>query len=469
MLNTEISMNSLFPAFFENNRDGMIIFDHSYMIIDVNSGVETISGFGKGEMVGRNLAEFLTHEDMELLQFQLNPFEDLKPGEVHLVHLLHKSGSRKIVESSEMFISQRDNTVILSTIRDVTQLHETRMELEKQKHYSESILNSLPCIYYIVEIGSDEIPRLNQWNENFQAESKMSPDELQGKNILEFFDDHERDIIEKEIGHFLKGEKSFYANVFTATLGDGSREKYYYQAVAFESEGKQMYLGTGLSVNGNRNLERILIESVIRAEESERRRISSDLHDGLGAELSTIKLYIQGLLDSNDKEYQKNIGQKLIQLVDDAVDSLSDIAFNISPHILLEYGLVAAIEAFITRLNAQDKTKVDLEFDEIERFDLNKEITLYRTITELINNTLKHAGAECIHLELREVNGKVIIIYSDNGCGFDVANMKDKTPGMGIRNMRSRIESFKGNFDITARRDSGMIARITLSVSEKDE
>lgn len=461
-----ITKDKLFSTLFENTQDGIVIYDFSFRIIAVNKAMEGISGYSKEEITGRNIADFVHREDYELWHMHLQQAKIFSHGKVHCTKVYHKSGGTRIVEASEVLIPYNEETVILSTIRDVTEWHETRDALEKQKQLSEAILKSLPCIYYVIEVNENFEPLLVIWNQNLETATKLTPEELLHKNILEFFNEEEQALIKREIGLLMSGKKKFFTNVLNPILGDGKVERYYYQTVAFNSEGKTYYLGTGIDISEKRDLERMLIESVIQTEETERRRISSDLHNGLGADLSTIKLYIQGLLDSKDADTKLCIGDKLYMLIDEAVDSISDIAFNISPHFLLEYGLVAAVEAFIARLRFQETLTLNFESDDFDRFEINKEVTLYRTITELINNTLKHADAEKIHLEMRMKKGELLVLFSDDGRGFDMGDSMSGLKGMGLKNMKSRMESLGGTFSMTARIGKGMKAKITLPNTE---
>ncbi len=468
MLSAEISKDTLFSTLFHNTQDGIVICDFSFRIITVNPAMEEISGYSKKEIAGRNIADFVHREDYELWYKHLQQTKNFSHGNVHCTKVYHKSGTTRIVEASEVVVPYNEEKVILSMIRDVTEWHETRNALEKQKQLSEAILKSLPCIYYVIEVRDDYTPLLVIWNQNLETTTKLTAKELLHKNILEFFNDEEQELVKKEIGLLMSGKKKFFTNVLNPIMGDGTVERYYYQTVAFNSEGKSYYLGTGINISDKRDLEHILIESVIQTEESERRRISSDLHDGLGAELSTIKLYIQGFLDANEKDHQLSIGNKLLNLVDDAVDSISDIAFNISPHILLEYGLVAAVEALVSKLRFQGKLKLTFKYDDFKRFDLNEEVTLFRTIAELFNNTLKHACANKIGLEIRAKERNMGIIYSDDGSGFDMGKIAGRRAGMGLKNMKSRIESFDGTFAVSTSKGKGMKAKINLPISEQN-
>ena len=92
-----------------------------------------------------------------------------------------------------------------------------------------------------------------------------------------------------------------------------------------------------------------------------------------------------------------------------------------------------------------------------ERFSYNVEVILYRVICELINNTLKHAAATGITIDLQLEEGVLYLEYSDNGIGFDV-NGVSKHEGMGLNNVRYRLQSGNGDIEIVSERGKGMRA-----------
>ncbi len=188
-----------------------------------------------------------------------------------------------------------------------------------------------------------------------------------------------------------------------------------------------------------------LIEAVVETEASERQRIARDLHDGLGPVLSAVNLYFQAYVDADDTD-KPSIRQKLQRVISDAIDDVSRIAHNISPHVLENYGLNTALKNFISSLTGNDKIHVDFKADFHERLERNKELTLYRCITELLNNTIKHADASRINLYIHH-NDKILHIrYTDNGIGFDPTF--NKSDGMGLYNMKNRVETLGGRLSI---------------------
>ena len=209
-----------------------------------------------------------------------------------------------------------------------------------------------------------------------------------------------------------------------------------------------------------------LIEAVIQTEEKERKRIASDLHDGLGPLLSAVKLYFQAYIDAEDAEDKADIESRLISIIDSAIDDSSRISHNISPHILEKYGLKIALENFVSEMNIGKNTRFDMSFEKINRFDLKVELTIYRTILELIHNTVKHAKASHISLKIFVSEGLLNVLYEDDGIGFSADEKIDEKQGMGLKNIKNRIHSLEGTVIFDNRHSEGMKASIKIPYKE---
>ncbi len=209
-----------------------------------------------------------------------------------------------------------------------------------------------------------------------------------------------------------------------------------------------------------------LIEAVIQTEEKERKRIASDLHDGLGPLLSAAKLYFQAYIDAEDADEKAAIESKLIIIIDNAIDDSSRISHNISPHILEKYGLKIALENFVSEMNIGKNTRFDMSFEKINRFDLKVELTIYRTILELIHNTVKHAKASHISLKIFVSEGLLNVLYEDDGIGFLAEEKIDGKQGMGLKNIKNRIQSLEGTVIFDKRQSEGMKASIKIPYKE---
>lgn len=205
-----------------------------------------------------------------------------------------------------------------------------------------------------------------------------------------------------------------------------------------------------------------LIEAVIETEASERKRIARDLHDGIGPVLSAVNHYFQAYVDAGEDD-KKMISNKLQNVIANAIDEVSRISHNISPHVLDNYGLVTALNDFIMPFINSDHIGIDFTSDETARFELNKELTLYRCVTELINNTVKHARATMVKLDLTSRDKVVYVDYTDNGEGFEMHSLKPG--GMGIRNIINRVETLGGKVLIESVIQKGTKVKIEMPVT----
>jgi PAS domain S-box-containing protein len=214
-----------------------------------------------------------------------------------------------------------------------------------------------------------------------------------------------------------------------------------------------------------RQSEHKIMEAIINTEESERSRIAQDLHDGLGPVLSTIKLYFQVYKDTNDQEKRNMLSERLSSTIQEAIKGVSEISHNISPHVLKNYGFYAALKQFIHRIALTNVVKIHLHCNEKIELNPNTGIILYRAISELINNSIKHASCSNITLRIYQEAGFMHVDYMDDGHGFDfIAISSSPDRGSGLNNIVNRVNALKGKIDIESKIDHGMKACLKIPV-----
>ena len=179
----------------------------------------------------------------------------------------------------------------------------------------------------------------------------------------------------------------------------------------------------------------------LETETKERRFLARDLHDGLGGMLSLLRLKLEG-----------NSGDSSLALLDAIHTELRRTAHHLMPEELLKKGLVSALHDFaISVPNAQFQAIGNICLDK------DKELVLYRCAYELVNNALKHANASKINIQLMQDNKEVTLTVGDDGKGI-----ADGAEGMGLQNIRERIEPYKGRLDIVTTDGKGTDINITL-------
>lgn len=213
--------------------------------------------------------------------------------------------------------------------------------------------------------------------------------------------------------------------------------------------------------------EKKVLNAVIQAEEKERRRLAKDLHDGMGPLLSSAKMAISSLIQQETNEEKRKIIENADYVISEAIRSLKEISNNLSPHVLDNFGLASAIKSFASKVANMQPINIHFESNMYDvRFDYNREVILYRVACELINNTLKHAQASNIHMQLSHHNKIISLSYSDDGKGFDVNEVLYKTPtrGMGLHNILNRLKSIKAIVNIDSEKDKGFRIIIIVNV-----
>ena len=207
-----------------------------------------------------------------------------------------------------------------------------------------------------------------------------------------------------------------------------------------------------------------ILSTVLRTEEKERSRFSKELHDGLGPLLSSAKMSLSALSTDNQSKANLEIIANTTYVIDEAIRSLREISNNLSPHVLGEFGLGKGVGNFVNRCTGIHEMKIVYETNlRGERFDTDVEVILYRVICELVNNSLRHSGAELATLSLNYDGVSIALDYSDNGRGFTPA-AADGAYGMGLANISSRINTLGGSLDLHSAKGEGMRAVIKIDL-----
>ncbi len=193
-------------------------------------------------------------------------------------------------------------------------------------------------------------------------------------------------------------------------------------------------------------LQQQLTSSVIEAQENERKRIATELHDGLGGFLSSLRLMVNRNKNhapsADEVERLKEIETKL----DVAIRDVREISHNLMPSDFAEKDFAEIIREHIAYLNDNSKIKFEYYIDEkANAIRKDIQISLFRIIAELLNNIQKHSGATVATIQIIVHESDVKLMVEDNGNGFQEGEL---SKGIGIRSIKSRIDFHKGKLTI---------------------
>lgn len=204
--------------------------------------------------------------------------------------------------------------------------------------------------------------------------------------------------------------------------------------------------------------------AALEAEIRERKRIGQNLHDSLGYLLSLAGLQASVLHKKKNisDEKRTELLDSLMESIDEAFNEVRNISQNLSPSLLSERGLKGALQNISNRVNQSSKLRMTFDTFGLDD-DLNGliENVLYRTLQEIVNNTLKHADASELFVQLTQDEKEVNLIAEDNGKGFNYEMVKNSS-GMGLTNITSGIENLNGTIYIDAKAGRGTIISIII-------
>lgn len=204
-----------------------------------------------------------------------------------------------------------------------------------------------------------------------------------------------------------------------------------------------------------------ILSAILKTEEKERQSFSKELHDGLGPLLSSVKMAVSAV--ERDKTYNEGLITNAGKLIDESITTLKEVSNKLSPHLLKNFGLHKAIKSFINKLNVAETPVVHFNSNvETIRFSFNVEVVLYRVVCELISNTLSHAEANNVYIDLLQEENLLLLKYVDDGVGFDKKQLEEEITGLGYPNIRSRIKSLNGSFDFFTKPGDGI--KVTVKI-----
>jgi signal transduction histidine kinase len=197
-----------------------------------------------------------------------------------------------------------------------------------------------------------------------------------------------------------------------------------------------------------------LSNSLIETQDDERRRIARELHDGLGQELSAVKMILEGgVLKNISSPLERKALSDACLLVDSAIQQVRSVSHLLHPPLLDEVGLVSALHWYLDGLTQRSgiQTFLDVEPSDFPRLSPEKERAVFRIVQEAVTNIYRHSGASKAWVALHRQERDAVISVRDDGKGIKqtVADFLPGSMGVGIAGMRQRVKEFGGELRLT--------------------
>ena len=204
-------------------------------------------------------------------------------------------------------------------------------------------------------------------------------------------------------------------------------------------------------------------KAVMNAEDNERKRMATHLHDGIGQLLTAANMNMSVLDDYKEDEHNfANVLHKTQDILMEAMADVRTLSHQIMPNMLIKNSLSDALRDLISKTNSP-KLQIDLKMEGLKN-DLNQniQVVMYRVIQECINNTIKHAKANRVEISLIQSNTMIEAIFKDDGVGFNPLKISSKNDGLGLDNIKSRIDML--NVDLKIKSAEGQGTSIVMKI-----
>jgi PAS domain S-box-containing protein len=451
----------------EGQTDLVVKLTKEKKLLFVSPSFCELFGKSESELVG---SEFIlpVHQQDKSVTIAILELLNNAPHTCYLEHrTFTKHGWRWIAWNSKAILDENEKLIeIIAVGRDITYQKGVEDALRRSEDRFRSIVQQLSDIVFIIDknniflYDTPSVKNVLGYNEG----------ELIGINFLELVHSDDLESTKERLNELININSQFITHEMRVRHADG-------RWISIEAIGRNMLHHTSIKglvitcrdITERKHIETRILDAIIKTEEHERERFAKNLHDDLGPLLSSIKMYINSFTTSNEIKKQEYIINQLNEIVKEAIITTKEVSNDLSPHILINYGLVSAIDSFLKKVPSS--TNLIFENEMIsERLSIHIENSTYRIIKELVNNSLKHANAKTIKIKLTEQNNYLNLFYSDDGIGFDMSELVlNKSKGMGFSNIISRAKALNGIYDFQTEPKKGFVFKIKIPIYQTSE
>ncbi|CAH2716148.1 hypothetical protein BACCIP111895_03332 [Neobacillus rhizosphaerae] len=224
------------------------------------------------------------------------------------------------------------------------------------------------------------------------------------------------------------------------------------------------YLAIRYEITERKRVEQELqkmMTTIIDVQEEERKRLSRNLHDGIGQNLYSHLITINRLLSEMDHPLLQQMQKEATQLIEE----IREISWELRPSVLDDLGLVPAIRSYLSRYS--DHYNIDVYFDCVlnRRLNISIALTIYRIIQEALTNIRKYANVSTATVTVREMDNVVRVLVEDKGMGFD---RERQSLGVGLFSMDERARSVGGELMVTTSPGKGTKIILEVPISHEN-
>ncbi len=439
-----------YRALFDQAVDCILIADAQGKLLDANHAACQLLDYSLEEIFQLHLDRLIVVEGQQNIE---KIIQDLSAGKT-LIHRYRLKGKRDQDLPAEVSFKMLPDGRIQAIARDLRQRERAERELREQKEMLQEILENLPVAIAIFN-PDGQLTWINSSLERilgYTFEDAVQPD-----FFVKCYPDP---VYRAEVSRFIQRAEGVWGN-FNVRRKDGVLRHMLWANMRLVD---RRIVGIGMDITESIRLQDALRQSVdtVRSltsrlaeiEESERKRLSRELHDQVGQELTALLISLNLIRNMLQEQKLSPALAKLnnaIHLVQQTHDHIRQIMADLTPPMLDEFGLLVTLKWFAEQFSTQTGIQTQVIGDEIKPpLPAPVAISLFRIVQEALANIAKHAQASQASIELHDMGQYLHLVISDDGLGFEPerVNSPDSLSGWGLSIMRERALSIGGSLVI---------------------
>jgi PAS domain S-box-containing protein len=473
-----------YRSLISDSSDGMILTNTQGVIKFASPSVKHSLGYNPDELLYKNAALFVHPEDrLQAIPIFHQAVRNEKTFDFIVIRLRKKNGKWLwcMVRGHNLLNNPYVNSLVIY-FHDDTLRKEATMALQESEQRFRKLVHDLK----VGVLLQDAAGKIIMTNKIILDTLQMTEAQLQGKMLVDIVSNAVKEdgqpflYEERPLIRAQQTRKPVHGTVMGIKSPESGHCIWMMMNVnpILNDEGEIIHIITSfIDITERKRLEqqiwqeevkhqRQLTQATIDGQEKERREIGKELHDNIGQQLTTIKLYLDLACSNASPDAIAMINQAL-KSVSGLIDEVRNISRSLMPPTLGDLGLIDSINELVDSINRAQTFKANFKHRQLSENTIpeNQKLMLFRIIQEQLNNIIKHAKAKAVTVILAQERGALHLTIADDGIGFKTAQVNK---GLGLTNIRNRAELFGGKVQITASEGNGCTLEIIIPEGKRE-